>query len=1137
MKFFTSLILSVFCFISFSYADNRSAHSINSDIESSVLSSGKWVKIRISETGIYKITYEDLITWGFNNPSRVQLYGYGGWPLDERIDQPRINDLPRVGIQVEKGDDNIFNEGDYFLFYGKGTTRWEYNSSKGEFIHTNNPYSKYGYYFLYESNAEAIEMEIKDNNSLSFTNVFSDFNDYYVHEQDLVNLGKTGREFYGESFTDNTEQVFTFDIPGIKQDTDGVISIDFIAKTSVATPLQVSVNNTLHINTTVPVTGGEYFASSLTSSTIWKRNTMQESNEVKVIYGTQGHANAYLNYIRINCSRELKPYGTYTLFRNTSAINTSGKFVLDTSEDISIWNVTDAENIYEVKTLREEGKTYFISPAHASLQEYVAIDFSSPEDFLTPEVIGEIKNQNLHNLSQADMIIITHSDYLAEATRLGNFHYEEDNLTYHVVTAEEIYNEFSSGTPDASAYRWFMKMFYDRGIASGKNDIPQYLLLFGDGIYDNRGIETEFSSKRLLTYQSLNSLHNGYQSYVTDDYFGFLDDNNNTVDTQNNIAISSYGINVGIGRIPVKTVREAQIAVDKIINYTRNNIYDQWRNTINIVGDYGDDYLHMEQADSIAREYFERRNKDYIVNKIYVETYKKISSQYPDAVNEFINSINAGTLVMNYVGHGSMTSLSGTALISKEVAKNLTNERLPLFLTFTCGFSRYDQEITSTGEELLLNPNGGVIALISTVRTVNSSSNFRLNRAMAEYYMDKDLRLGDVFRLAKTSALMNSDVNKLSYTLLGDPALKLAFPQQKAEITTINNINLSTASPTLEAGEKVEVSGFINNANNEPDENFSGIVYMNLYDSKELLQDIVRENSTTKVKDTTHIYGQSKLLFIGKGEVKNSKFTLSFIMPKEINYSYDAGKIHVYAVSDDYKKDAHGHSAAFKVGGTADTEAMKDNVPPQIHSLYIGDVSFQNGDIVSPHARVVIEVEDEESGINISGSGIGHNVSLTFDNSMYQVYNLNAFFENELNNPKKGKFVFPLPADLSRGTHSMKFKVWDIMNNSAEKTIYFELTNNLIDLIAVPDFTSKKVSFFIENNSSENEDAEMSIEVYDLSGKAVWTNTQTVNINILSSFPVKWDITHINSGIYVYKATIKTENNTTITEARRIIVK
>ena len=585
----------------------------------SLLSEGKWVKIRVDKTGIYKLSYADLKNMGFSDPSKVSVHGYGGWPLDEDFSKEYIDDVPSTPV---------WRGSDYLLFYGKGPVKWEYDSSSQTFVHTNNPYSLYGYYFVTDATPTNDMTSVAQ--ASGATNRITTYDDYLVHEQELVSLAKSGRELYGEDFSGATPRTLsTFSsIPGITNE-DAKVTMSFVSKVTSGTGVaSLSINQSNVLDVSIRSNREEYVkALEGVSTAVWK-GEKSEKNSVVVSYNSASHNNVRLNYVRLHFKRTLQPYGAYTFFRSIASIGNVSRFVVQgANANTLVFDVTDAQRVRLMETELNGSELTFSIPA-GTLREFVLV--RTDQSFISPEVVGEVENQNLHALEQKDMIIIAAKAFQTQAERLAEEHRATDGLTVEVVDPQSIYNEFSSGAPDATAYRRFMKMFYDRSVSAG--NAPKYLLLFGDGIYDNRGICSDVKNiardNMLLTYQSRASLfeysglfYNSNFSYVTDDYYGLLDNvSEEALDKPNSICI-------GVGRFPVRTVTEATQMVDKVIGYMRNEDRGGWKNQITFVADDGnnaDHYTssHAEQADELAR-FIEENHGAFLTNKVYFDAFKR----------------------------------------------------------------------------------------------------------------------------------------------------------------------------------------------------------------------------------------------------------------------------------------------------------------------------------------------------------------------------------------------------------------------------------------------------------------------------------------------------------------------------------
>ncbi|MDR2683131.1 MAG: type IX secretion system sortase PorU, partial [Dysgonamonadaceae bacterium] len=585
-------------------------------VPSSVLSQGKWVQLQVKENAIYKLTYEDIKKMGFADPAKIKIYGYGGWPLEQDFTKPYIDDLPETAVYLHKGSDGVFNAGDYLLFYGRGVVKWTYDAGKDFFTHQNNPYANDGYYFITENEQGPQEMPTQESFAQTTATVQS-FDDYRVHEQDLVALLNSGRELFGESFVGKPSQNFTFNLPGITSDA-AKICLSFAGAPPSATPVLLSIGNetilSLSVNT---VSTNGYEKAKLESGIgVWNGNKT-ENITVNVSFPSSGSV-ANLNYIALNAKRKLQSYNeAYTFFRNKDNRNAALQYRIENvSSNFQVWNVSDVQNIRRVQT-GTEGANITFGAAAGSIPEYALVDVT--QSFPAPKVIGEIKNQNLHALPPTDMVIIAPEAYVSLAEQLAEKHRNLQDLKVVVVQPEWIYNEFSSGTPDATAYRRLMKMFYDR--ATTGDEKPRYLLLYGDGYFDNRRLTVEGAKLNnkyyLLSFQVENSV-NESESYGTDDYFGFLDD-------WEGVNLVSSRLDLGVGRFPVNNYEQAENVLNKTLGYMDNKNYSAWKNTVIFTADDTDPIFgycaFANDADELAR-IVEQNYPAYMVNKSYMDAFQ-----------------------------------------------------------------------------------------------------------------------------------------------------------------------------------------------------------------------------------------------------------------------------------------------------------------------------------------------------------------------------------------------------------------------------------------------------------------------------------------------------------------------------------
>ena len=1118
MKRILCALLFVFGLLTSAWADSSRYAS------ESVLNSGKWVKIQVAEDGIYKLTAADLKKMGFSNLDKVAVYGYGGWPLDEDFSTTYIDDVPEVAV---------WRSADYLLFYGKGPRKWEYSSSDKSFIHTNNPYSNYGYYFVSEKETTGRTME-KAASAAGATLQVTTFDDYVLHEEELVSVNSSGRELYGESFTSTLSRDFTISVPGITND-EGKATLSFISRGNGTITMNVDGNALISGSVSVP--SDEYeVARELYRERAWMADK-GETVKVNIGYSTTGHKNVHLNYFRLQMKRQLKVYDNYTFFRSLSARGNASRFVIQGADASTlVFDVTDGVNPQQMETSLNGTELSFSIPASASLMEFVVV---KPSQIKAPVTVGEVANQNLHALPQQDMIIIAQPNFTTQAERLAEAHRTKDNLTVRVVTPESIYNEFSSGTPDATAYRRFMKMFYDR--KTSEADAPKYLLLFGDGSFDNRKLTSAWKSvdmsNMLLTYQTENSLSS--QSYVIDDYFGFLDDADNKKSLQNK------KLCLGIGRFPIRTVEQATQMVDKVISYMENKNTGSWKNNLCFMADDGsntDGFMteHMEFADQLAG-YVESEHPEFLVNKLYYDAYKKdmTAGTYPDVRSGLQKLLKDGLLLFNYTGHGGTTALSDEKVLTQTDINQFTYTHLPVWVTATCDFTRFDDLNTSAGEDVFLNKSSGGIALFTTVRVAYSRPNFPINdnviRNLFERNNGRRRTLGEVMQATKNTL---SSVYKLGFCLIGDPAVKMAYPEFGMKVTTVNGQSVDGNSISFKALEKITVEGEVLDASGQLVTDFTGIVNPTVKDSKVTVTCLKNSNKDDSPAFTFTDYPNT--IFIGNDSVRNGKFSFTFTVPKDISYSNLQGKMNLYAVDTESGNEAQGNFDNFIVGGTSDT-AETDTIGPEIRALYLNDTTFMDGGQVNTTPYFVAELWDK-SGVNITGSSVGHDMMLVIDESTVLSYNLNSYYELLPGEDGTGIVKFPIPA-LEPGKHTAEFWVWDILNNSTVRTFTFEVVEGLkpflFDVIATPGIAREQVTFHLMHNRPESR-MRVGIMVYDLAGRQLWKHEESGTSGLFENYTVSWDLTsggaRMRPGVYIYRAAISTDNSKDATKARKFII-
>lgn len=1100
---------------------------------SSIMSSGAWKKIAITKTGIYKIFYNEIKNMGFSNPAEIRIYGNGGDMLPEKYSGTEPSDLKEIPITFINGTDGIFNEGDFIIFYATGPITWNYDYITKKFSHSKHLYSNEIYYFLTAApngytvnNASPVSLA----EDLSVTT----FLDYDVHEEEKFNPIKSGRHWIGENFSSQTSRTFNFSFTDALANSQFTIEGEVIARSQTSTAFSVSHNSSVVINQGMNSVNTGDETSNYADSKTFKANSVISGNQANIAInfdkkGNNG-AEGWLNFLRLNVTRKLKYNNTPLFFRDTSLLklNKVVKYTIEnTGSSVLVWDVTDINSVFNISYTTQNNNLSFLSTTD-TLRQFAVFN---PADASTPiflsDTINTIENQNLHALANIQMVIIAHKQFLNEAEELAEIHRTTDNLTVVTVTPDKIYNEFSSGVPDPAAYRNFMKMLYDK--ATTEEERPKYLLLFGDGSYKNRS-DNENNTNFILTYQSVNSLR-AVSSYVSDDYFGLLDDNE---------SIETGLLDLGIGRFPVSTPGQAKAVIKKIKNYISSASSGSWRNNICFIADDEDGNIHMSQADQLSN-YVDANYPSFNSIKLYADAYPQLTTsagpRFPEMNKAIENTLNRGVLVVNYTGHGGEEGLAHEQIVKHEDVTNWGNSIYPLFVTATCEFSRFDDyEITTAGEDVLLNENGGGIGLLTTTRLVYSGPNFVLNQQFYNNFAKRDasgayLRLGDILKLTKNSS--GSDINKLCFTLLGDPALRLAYPHYQVQTTKINSQDINVFTDTLKAYSEVTVNGIITDQNGTQLTDFNGTVYPSLFDKAQTVKTLSNDNGAPFV-----FQQKESILYKGKATVKNGQFEFSFVVPREIAYNYGNGRFSYYASNGSI--DAAGSFDDFLIGGIASGE-INDNEGPVIN-LFLNDKNFVSGGTSNQFPTLLADLTDE-NGINIAGTSIGHDIVGILDGNSANSFVLNNYFESAIDDYKSGTVTFKLPK-INPGKHTISIKAWDILNNSSVAEIAFEVVDSskffITNVYNFPNpFTESTTFVFDHNQPGKTLDTEL--QIFTPAGKLVTREKLTIQSDGFTSGPIEWsnginNYKKLPGGIYVYRFVFRYKGVDFASESKKMVV-
>lgn len=1092
---------------------------IHSYAERSVLADGHWVKIRVSESGVCRMSFSELRSAGLE-PSQVRVFGYGGAQKEQDFSKPNIDDLPQVPVYVGE---------DYILFYVQGPISWTYNGSR--FAHTRNTYSDFGYYLLSDDAGDMLLFPEAEAVSGSPTDV-TYYSYYQVHDEDSVNLidrtgvSGGGRTFYGEQFAAGQTRTFTFSTPYANGDNSSVY-IDMAANAATTSTVKAKLNNTSSKSIYISSIPDHYTFG--VAGTISMNGASEEQNQRVTMQFVNSNASAlaWLNYIEITTPSELVMTGSYMGIRSLVNRNTTNpvRFLLrNTTASTQIWDVTDLAAIQRMPTTMVDDQLAWVGTQADGVHEYIAVNTDGTK-FVQAEVVGEVKNQNLHALSNIDYIIICPEGYEDVSEDLAKAHEAKQAITYAIVTDQQVYNEFSSGTPDATAYRWLMKMLYDRA-KNGIGQQPRWLLLMGHGTFDNRKLLRNSGTSLLLTYQSKNSV-NEIKAYATDDYFAYLDDNEGAIDTQGRM-------DIGVGRLPVESLDEARTTVDKLIQYIRNEQTGKWKNQLVYLADDGENGTHTETAEKSA-ELVRIKNPDFIVHKIFLDAYPQevnaSGESYPLAKNRVLNLLKNGVLFFNYSGHGGYNAITNESILNLKDIAGMTNKNQAFWLFATCNFAQCDAGKRSAAETAVLNPKGGAIGILAATRTVYASQNTNLNRSVCDTLFGHsdvfhyDMTLGEAISIGKN--LLGSDENKLAYVLLGDPCMRLNYP-------TDYHVETLTEMDTLNALSVQHVEGRIIDEDLNTVSDFNGKVDITIYDKMQSIP--TRDNDNVGGDPRVIAYNDyPNTIFSGATDVKDGLFNYTFMVPKDIRYNFDNGRIVYYAVTADSLETAEavGHFEQFIIGGTGSTVAI-DTIGPEME-IYLNSPAFRNGDKTYATPRFFANLYDK-NGINTAGAGIGHDLMLIIDDDPKMIYSLNEYFTAANNSYQAGQVSY-LMEELANGPHSLTFRAWDLLNNSTTKSLNFiveaGLDPSIYNVTTYPNPVQQSgVVHLIVNYDQPDELIETEIYLYNTAGQMVYSHKQdnpdAVSINLPSL--------GLNTGVYIYSVKIKSASSKYSTTSGKIIV-
>ena len=1105
------------------------------------LREGHWARLSVTRTGVHKVTFAALREAGIANPAEVRLFGRGGAMLSEVLED---NSLQLTPVPTYVADEAVY-------FYATGTTEWIPEVSQQTFRHQQSIYSNKGYYLATDrADLPAHRIDSQGAQQATETAVRTSFLAHVVHEEDRHSLRASGRKLFGEPIGGHPLSVSLSLPTPLVSAAEGQLGVAYVGLPDKDQTLELTVQ-----------LGGETYQDVIRWSEDSSTSTYlagihhvkrfaahlpseAQSVEAQLQIAPAGRA-AYLDYVTLVAPVALQYGGKGQLaFRNFSA--TPGAIaehrigMTGSAGALQLWERTAEGQVTSLSAAEQGGALTFTGAVTDGTGRPVEYTLFALTDAYPVEQVVTLPHGGVRLDTVPDYLMITTEALRPAAERLAIYHRAHSGLRVQVVTQQELFDEYNGGTPDATAYRlmlWDYKQRYEA--QHGAGSYHPLLLLMGDGAYDNRKVSQDWSSRDLqqteflLTYQGENSTN--VYSYSTDDYFGLLSEG------QRGVGIGAQPLSVGIGRLTVRTLAEAEAVVDKIIRYDSEQVPGVWRTRACYVADNMDGYSHLRQADGIA-QLMERLQPELIVSKVYMDAYahKNVGGRtsVPDARRKLMGELQKGLLLLDYTGHGGPAAWSDEQILTQADIVRFDYPHLPVWITATCDFTNYDHPQTSAGESAMLNPTSGAIALYTTTRVVMDVANEQMNRALHESLFtpqaDGFLRpMGIVMRDAKNDLISYDTTNKLNFFLLGDPALRLRMPAYETVLTELAGVSLDNLSEgeavPLHAMDSVQVRGYVASSQGVVQGDFTGRLFVTVFDAKAQVKTHI-DNAPGKDPDEIRTFEDySGLLYAGIAEVKEGHFDFSFVVPKDLPYSGGNGKINLYAYSDakgSEPYEAMGVSHAICVKPGVGEHSVVDTIPPEIRELYLGHPNFSLENPIGSTPLFVATLADA-SGINLSGTGVGHNMTLVVDGREDLTFNLNSSYTASEMEAGVGRVLYLLP-ELPDGDHTATFTVWDVCNNVTVRSFAFRVragqAPTVVESRARPGVLTADDPLIVEvYNNAPGVEVDVTIELYDYRGALVALSPQMVARSVYDTPAlIRWEPKlqsggALLPGLYIYR--------------------
>lgn len=1079
-----------------SFGSTRNKFAAYKSIQSNFGSATQWLKVAVDESGVYRISGNDLINSGVNlsglSADSLRMFYGGGRNFEIGTIEPPP-DLYEIPLDIVDGGDGIFSTGDYFLFYGEAVDRYDYSQDPPSFIRNN--YNQLNYYWIavggdYSSTPSGWGHVTSESGTPDL--ILNSFRQLKMVEQNHnLRIDTDGhiRDYYKWYWSDLPNVTASFSVDNLVS--DDMIEIEMAAIANFSGSSLV-LNGTEMTRTSGTGNVYKYAVNSDAGSS--GLNTAQVTLQPNI-------RGSYLDYLSVNYPQNLTYENSQFSFSSYSYLGAIRYHIENIPEAVRILNITSPDNPAIIDNVDYFGSAVeFMMTASDNISRFVLF---SDNDALQPEWIRKWEGENLRSdLSQYDCIVVCPEGF-HRALEEYVLYREGQGYSLKLVAVDDIYDQFGFGLESPMAIRNYLKFAYE----NFSSPAPYAVLLVGDGHYDfldNMGHHTPSYMPPFIW---------GYDQSGGDDNFVYFGDYSMLDSDSSYIINSDRGWDMMAARWPVRSSYEIASHIEKIKRYESAESQGIWRSKVTLVADdefksdYTGEIIHTAQAETLSVFH---TPPEITKQKIYATEYSFASSGEKPMVNDaIVKAINDGTLIINYIGHGSPDVWADEHIFKKnsDLGRLRNIDKPVVVIAGSCSIGKFDQPSKEGMAEMMFRQESGAIETVSATRLVYARDNAIFSFDLYDAVFDGAKNITEAVFAAKLlhqyerSGQINLLRNDRTYVVFGDPLGDMGIPEYKINV-------VPKSSSTLVPLENFEFSGEIIDDNSNVVA-VDGLVNVEVYDSR-----FVRHHPA----GIDYSLGGPRI-FSGIFEVSSGQFEGGFIVPLDIDYGGDAAQISCFGTFG--IGSGLGSLDSLDISQSAGTTT--DNTGPTLEYSFEENPDFVNGGRIPSNATLVLSISDN-SGINLTG-GLGHRIELTIDNDNNSTLNLTDYFSYNQGSYQEGQISYRLP-ELTPELHIFRVKVWDNANNPA--IVEFEALSSEAGSIAIqnvmnyPNPMEESTEFYFEL-SEPAEWAEL--KIFTLAGRRIKTLRDT-DLNSGRNRRFFWnghdlDGDRIAEGVYLYKITVK----------------